>query len=574
MATKRAGMGRSASRRLALADEATRVGTWHWDLVTGEIERDAALDELLGAEHVPGPRTFEDYLARVHPDDLPFFGRGTQQAIAERREQFTTEHRIVRPDGEVRWMQVRAHLLLADDGSPLEAVGITVDVTEHREGGTRPATHPESGGPAWSDASTGRRLALLSRAADLLDSPLDLGAALQQVANLAIGVLADWCTVDVVSEGKVRHAAVAHRDPAMVARARELQRRYPQDIDDPAYQQLLGTLEPQFVHRVDSRLIEERVADPALRDILRDLALTSHLRVPLVSRGRGIGSLSLAACHGRLIDPGDIALAADLGRRAGSAIERVRLYEELRRTSEVLQTSLLPPRLPSIPGVDLSAHYRSGTVGLQIGGDFYDVFSTGADRWWLVLGDVCGKGPTAAAVTAAVRYAVRALATDADDPAAVLRRLNDVLLAQEPDDGQFTSVVLATFRASPGPVGPLRLAVASAGHPAPLHHTPGLTPELLACSGTVVGLVPDIEVSTVEVDVQPGDCLLLYTDGATEARTAAGMLGEAVLGDLLAAHAAGVPDGRAARVANALLTLTDGVLHDDLALLTLAVPAR
>lgn len=571
----------STSRRIALALQAARIGTWHWDMVTGTIDRDASLDDILGIEAGSSQPSFEEYVSRVHPDDQPSFGRRLQGALVEGASTLAVEHRIVRPNGDVRWLEAKAHLAYAPDGSPTELDGVVVDVTErHHSQEARAEAQRATVVAQERVGAVERRISLLARSADLLDAPLDLDAALQEVADLAIEVLADWCTVDLLSEGRVHRAAVAHRDPTMVARARQVQRTFPQDPNEPAFRRLLDDLEPLFAQHVDDSIVEATVPDPEQRGILREFDISSYLVVPLVARGRGIGAITLVACHGRQLDPEDVDLAAELGRRAGAAVEKTRLYAELQETAQVLQASLLPARLPEIPGATLSAHYRSGTEGLQIGGDFYDVFRTGPDRWWVVLGDVCGRGPAAAALTAAVRYSVRAVAPDTSDPAAVLRRLNEVLLDQV-DDGQFTSLVLATFVAGVGDGAPdrppevLRLTVASAGHPPPLHFSPTTGVTQVPCSGTVVGLLPNIDVAGVDVALAPGETLLFFTDGATEARTLDGrMVGEERLSVLFDAHCHGTGDATAPRIAEALLGLTGGNLRDDLAMLSLGVPAR
>ena len=568
----------AASERLALALQAGQIGTWHWDLLTGVVDRDSSMDQLLGIEPRSAVPSYEEYLERVHPDDRARLDQAFREALLAQTPHAAAEHRIVRPDGVIRWVEAKAHLSFAGDGSPTQLVGIVMDITERRRSEeAREAALQAQEAAMRRAGAVERRIAMLARAADLLDAPLDLDAALQQVADLAIGVLADWCTVDLLAEGQVRRAAVAHRDPAMVARAHEVKQRYPQDLRDPVFRQIIDSLEPLYVHHLDDRFLEDTVADPQYRRILREFDLSSFVVVPLVAGGTGIGTITLAACHGRHLSADDVDIAADLGRRAGAAVEKTRLYADLRQTTQVLQSSLLPVVLPQIPGVTLSAYYRSGTEGMQIGGDFYDVFRTGPDRWWVVLGDVCGKGPAAAARTAAARYSVRALAPDTDDPALVLRRLNELLLEQD-DEGQFTSLVLATFQAGPCPAGSSRtelaLSVASAGHPAPLLLERDGHVRSLACAGTVVGVLPEIEVARVSLRLRPGQALLFHTDGATEARTAqGGLLGEEGLAALLAGSRDGDGPTRASHIAGALLRHTGGALRDDLALLALDIGA-
>lgn len=560
-----------------MALQAGHIGTWHYDLRTGAIDRDDALDIILGADIHPLPHTYEAYIERVHPEDRESVGQSLARAIARNETTLAAEHRLLLPDGTLRWVEAKATLSYAEDGTAADVVGVLVDITERRRMEEERSAAIAAEATAASHASAAeRRMAMLASAADLLDAPLDLDAALQQVADLAIKILADWCTVSLLTEGRVHHAAVAHRDPAMVALALEVQQRYPQDTDEPTFQHVIQHLEPVFVEVFEDRILDETLPDPEHRAAIRQFDLSSYMVVPLVAAGKGIGIITLVSSHGRHLEADDVAIALDLGRRAGAAVEKTRLYADLRETSRVLQASLLPAQLPVIPGMDLSAHYRSGTEGLLIGGDFYDVFRTGPDRWWVALGDVCGKGPAAAAITAAVRYTLRAVAPDSDDPSTVLRRLNELLIEQV-DDGEFTSLVLATFRADPElppEKAPSRVALelASGGHPPALLRDADGTVRPVGVNGTLIGLMDEIDVKTVSLELGPGQTLLLYTDGATEARKPNGeLLGEGALSAMLAEESGDPPADTARRLAETLLALTDGRLRDDLALLTLGV---
>ncbi len=262
-------------------------------------------------------------MARVHPEDQPAMMRNLHKSLAEHAPVLTAEHRIVRPDGAVRWFEAKARLSYALDGSPTELVGVVVDITERRRSEeARAAALQAQDLASRRVGAVERRLALLARAADLLDTPLDIDAALQHVADLSIGALADWCTVDLVTDGRIHHVAVAHQDAAMVARAREVKERYPQDVEEPRFRHIVTSLQPLFVRDFDYRLVDETVPDPEYRRILREFNISSFLVVPLVAGGKGIGIITLVACHGRRLDPEDVELAVDLGRRAGAAVEK------------------------------------------------------------------------------------------------------------------------------------------------------------------------------------------------------------------------------------------------------------
>src|SRR6478735_7392854 len=148
--------------------------------------------------------------------------------------------------------------------------------------------------------------------------------------------------------------------------------------------------------------------------------------VPIKTRDRVFGAINfIRGPADPLYDEEDRALAEELARRAGIAIDNSLLHAELRATARTLQESLLPPHLPSVRGMELAARFRPAGAGMQVGGDFYDIFETGPGQWGIGLGDVCGKGAEAAALTALTRYTVRAAAMYEKDPHGVLRVLNE-----------------------------------------------------------------------------------------------------------------------------------------------------
>ena len=195
-------------------------------------------------------------------------------------------------------------------------------------------------------------------------------------------------------------------------------------------------------------------------------------------------------------------------RRAEESEARARVL------AQTLQQSLLPPAPPHIPGLDVAAVYRSAGRGDEVGGDFYDVFETREGEWVVVIGDVRGKGAAAAVVTALARYTLRATAIRVPEPARVLETLNDVLLREEGD--YYCTVAYATVRCDPG--RGCRVTVACAGHPLPLHARPSSPPVPVGRPGTLLGLFDSIDVADVTVALQPGEAVVFFTDGVTEAR--------------------------------------------------------
>jgi PAS domain S-box-containing protein len=257
----------------------------------------------------------------------------------------------------------------------------------------------------------------------------------------------------------------------------------------------------------------------------------------------------------------------DLARLAALAIENVRLEERERQIARTLQASLLPARLPAIAGLEAAARYIAGGEGTLVGGDMYDLFPVG-DEWAFVVGDVCGKGAEAAALTAMVRYTLRAEAMHHDRPGDVLGLTNGAILRQF-DDGRFCTVLHGRARVGDGRAA---LALASGGHPPPLVLRATGSVETLPCSGPLLGVVRSVRHEDVAADLGPGDALVCFTDGVTEGRGPAGMFGDVSLRETLLGSAGKTADAIAERLVSAALAFQGGRTQDDLALLVLRVP--
>ena len=187
--------------------------------------------------------------------------------------------------------------------------------------------------------------------------------------------------------------------------------------------------------------------------------------------------------------------------------------DALGHIARTLQSSLLPSALPSIPGIETAARFRPAQRGLEVGGDFYDLFETNDGGWAIVVGDVCGKGPEAAAVTALARYTLRAAATRETSPSRILTLLNEALMRQSPD-AEFCTAAYA--RIDQGGTGTL-LTMSSGGHPLPLVLRADGTVESVGQPGLLLGVEHDPELGDYTLELRPGDALMLYTDGLTDA---------------------------------------------------------
>lgn len=236
-----------------------------------------------------------------------------------------------------------------------------------------------------------------------------------------------------------------------------------------------------------------------------------------------------------------------------------------RSLAQTLQSTFIPPAPPSISGLEIGAVYRPSGAGDEVGGDFYDVFETARDRWAVVIGDVCGKGAEAATLTALARYTIRATAMRTKRPSAVLEGLNKALL-RHPSD-RFCTVVYAGVRARPD--GHLLVRFASGGHPLPVYASGDDRVHAVGRHGTILGIVIDPVLRDASVDMDPGDVLVFYTDGVTEARGDGKFFGSERLESLVSRHRDDDAGSLARRIVDEVVNLQRGNPRDDIVVVVL-----
>ena len=259
----------------------------------------------------------------------------------------------------------------------------------------------------------------------------------------------------------------------------------------------------------------------------------------------------------------------ELARRAALAVGAARIYEERAALAGTLRAALLPPDLPDVPGVELGARYRPAQEATQIGGDFYQVYRCGTEGWAFEIGDVCGKGVNAAVLTGQVRQSLRTAALVESDPARTLAVLNDAMLAV--DGSKFVSVVHGRLRRQEN--GRVSIDLAGGGHPAPLLLRTDGTVEPVEAPGMIVGMLREARFRTVALTLAPGETLLLYTDGVTEARVGGAQLGPARLATMLRDCRGMTAQAITERLEQLVLDYLNGRSHDDIALLALRAEA-
>jgi PAS domain S-box-containing protein len=472
---------------------------------------------LLEYDDLPGRRV----LAGEEPDPLPV-------------------RWVDRTNGQERWSVVKSTPVRDRDGKPALAVNVVEDTTELRR------------------AEFAQRL--LARTGEVLASSLDYEQTLQQVAELAVPELADWCGLSLPDRhGYLRQVAVAHVDPEKVRFARELSGRYPPHVEDPGGSaQVLREGAPQVVNEIPPELLRQGAHDDEHYDLLQQIGMRAAMIVPLLVGGRAIGTLTLVSAEsGRSFSDADVELAMELGRRAGTAVENARLYTERSNIANTLQAGLLPQPLPDMPGWSTAALYRPAGEENWVGGDFYDAYPV-HDGWLVVVGDVAGRGAAAAALTALARYTLRAAAQLLPDPLDAVPRLNDELYAH--GRGGLCTLACAHLRRH-GDDGVA--TVLCAGHPKPFVIR-GHQAQQVGRFGPMVGAFSDAGWERVTVPLAPGDALVLYTDGVIDTVGDAERFGEGRLGEVVAAGASDVAS-TVRRIDAALRDFAKGAQADDTA---------
>jgi hypothetical protein len=354
---------------------------------------------------------------------------------------------------------------------------------------------------------------LISATSQLYGS-LDPADTLRRIAANAVPDMADVCVIDLVDgEGALGSTVAAARDPSIGWQIERLRRRWP-------FAARGAHAVSTVVERDEPCIIDDLQDAPTAgwfdqsdeyRRLLAAAGCTCAAIFPMVARGRRHGAISFMRSR-RPYRGLQLAVLEDLTTRAATAFANARLYAERERVAGTLRRSLMPAALPTIPGIELASFFRPTGTGDEVGGDFLDVFR---DRWgcWLVVGDVCGKGAEAGALTAFLRHTTIAYARESNSPADVLVEVNQAMLEHD-FGGRFATVLLAHLQ--PGESG-LMAVLASGGHPAALLVRPQHEVRQVGQCGTLLGVFEDPEIADCTIELRPGDVLTLYTDGLTDA---------------------------------------------------------
>lgn len=417
-----------------------------------------------------------------------------------------------------------------------------------------------------------QRFRLLGEIATVSDAGGSLEETFEAICAILVPEIADFCMIDVIDEDRVpRRVAVRVGPGGKPEFERGLAERMPSTpprmVDGRS-----ASLEPRFYERMSEADLRGLARDDEDLEFLRGLGMRSAITVALQARGEVTGALTIAvAWSRRRYGREDSHFAWILSGRIALALDNSGLFDDLERAeraraeiAETLQRGLLPPPLPHIQGWSIAAMYRPAGAENEVGGDFYDVFRV-PGGWMLVIGDVTGRGAHAASITAVARYTLRTAALLSDDPLVALRTLNRVLLSR----GDSALCSLAAMTLSEDRFEPVRLAVA--GHPPPLL-VDGESVTEVAGADPVLGAFQDAEWGITRSEVEPGQQLVVVTDGITEAQGSEGRFGEPRLHEQL--RGTTNPALAVQRLERSLYSFTEGSLDDDVAMLAIARASR
>ena len=401
------------------------------------------------------------------------------------------------------------------------------------------------------------RLSFLAEASDLLAGCLDQEKTIALAAQLVVPRLGTWFAALLPGDdGELCPAYVWHADESLVDELTRLLHAVPAPRLVPS-----DSARPWSLASAAGRPPEPPFGTAA------GLASDPAWCFPLAARERSLGVIVIGRPREGVLAGEAVGLAEDLTRRVALALDNARLYTEQRQATSALQRSLLPPELPDIPGIELAAGDEAAGEGSEVGGDFYDVFEATPGRWRFAIGDVCGQGPEAAAVTGLTRHALRILAREGHDVPTVLERLN-ALIVDEGTRARFITLIHGELIPASGPGEAAAVTLVCAGHPLPLVLRADGVVQTAADPQPLLGVLDHVTFGQSTIRMSPGDVLLCVTDGVTERRSAGRLLDDddglrSLLGQCSELNAGSV----VARIQRAVREFGSDPPADDLALL-------
>jgi serine phosphatase RsbU (regulator of sigma subunit)/anti-sigma regulatory factor (Ser/Thr protein kinase) len=389
----------------------------------------------------------------------------------------------------------------------------------------------------------------LAEATEMFSNSLDVRLTAAIVPQVLVPRLGSWCAVHLLDQrGRLRLEALTHVDEDMLADLRE---------------ELAPLADPDGALGV---MLDDRADAAGLGPPLDGVAM------PLRIGSRGIGAISLGRPDDRSHRPEELLIVTELARRAAQAIDNAQRDSAHVATSQALQQALLPRALPQAEGVEFAAAYLPESTGADVGGDFYDVLTLGPDQWFAVVGDVCGKGPRAAARTGLVRDVLRVLLRDGQSLDRTFELLNEMML-EAGDPSQFATVALALITRQHTRPASVAVELVLAGHEQPALVRADGTVSYLGTHGSAVGLVRRFAVHPTRHVLLAGDTLVFYTDGVIEHRRGAELFGPGRLAKALRRAGNRTGDGLITAVRQAVEDFSNEPHRDDIAIVAVRVPA-
>ena len=446
--------------------------------------------EILGHDVIE-TSDIEDYSAYrgFTLDRAPVSPERAALARAIRNGEVVQDEEVLYETGQGRWVTLRLSAAPISDASGRTVAGVVVfqDISQRVRGERLLASQRDV-------------MAMIARGEALDDTLAEIVTAYERLSDRGGRASILLTTAD---GSRIKHGAA----PSLPA-------PYNQSIDGLAIGPYVGSC-GTAAYRRETVIVTDTQSDPLWADF-RELAHEHGLRAcwstpVFATDGALVGTFAIY--HDEPVEPSieEREVVELLSRTAAVAIERDRDVRARERQLSELQSSLLPPRMPAIEGADVSATFHPGDRTLDVGGDFYDLFPLSDHAWGLVIGDVCGHGAQAAAVTALTRHTTRAVAGRERDPREVLRQVSEILLGSG-YRRYCTAVYGRVEQAAHG----WRLTLSVGGHPPPLIRRADGTAEMLEEHGPVLGIMRDPRFPQIEVEMGPDDTLLLYTDGLIE----------------------------------------------------------
>jgi serine phosphatase RsbU (regulator of sigma subunit) len=412
---------------------------------------------------------------------------------------------------------------------------------------------------------------LLADAGALMEDALDQRQCAGHVADLAVPTLGDVAMVDMLApDGTIERVAARSRANDVAEALLRLREESPIDPHGPhPVAEVIRTGRIMYLDRFSDQEIDRITTRDHERELLRKHRFRVCMVLPLGARGGVLGALTLWIMRrGKSFDVTARRTAKRLADRAALALDNARLHEQQSHIAAVLQHSLLPRSLPEITGFETSSRFLTAGEAYEVGGDFYDVFRSGSRTWTAVIGDVCGKGPEAASLTALARYTVRTASSPETAPSEVLRTLHESIAAEQADL-RFCTAALARIQAPSNGRSKAHLTIALGGHPLPLILRRDGRVESVGELGTILGVLPAPILADADATLSFGDALILYTDGVLDAGDRSKSDDPDWLAKQLAAAAGASADEIAEHLASAAVKRHGGEPRDDIAILVL-----